>query len=255
MKLFILIFLFMVSAYSFGNQTSTEQNEEVTKIVKINQLLELFEVDEWIDYVKRVKNDELIPAYFSYSEPSTFERNILIKYDLTGYASGIIKQFNKHLTTNELRASIELFKRPFLIKTLKKLDNISFDYSQIVSESKGNSLSDSRSNLIRSIYNLTSMQVIVDYEFKKYQLLVTHITKTKEILKNDKKTVASKDKVIELDPKRFMGLVIISINNELSKYKDVELAEFIRILKKSKDGQKSIQVYRTFNYLYSQKFI
>ena len=35
--------------------------------------------------------------------------------------------------------------------------------------------------------------------------------------------------LVELDPKRFMGLVLISINNELVKYKDVELAEFIRV--------------------------
>jgi hypothetical protein len=251
MKLFIFFFLFTISTYSFG----TSDNDEVTKIVKINQLLELFEVDEWIDYVKRVKNDELIPAYFSYKEPSEFKRKTLVKYDLSSYSTGINKQFNKHLSSNELRNSIKLFKNPFLIKTLKKLDNISFDYNQILSHSKGNSLSDSRTNLIKSIYNLTSMQVIVDYEFKKYQLLVNQIAKNKEILKNDKKTQNANMNLVELDPKRFMGLVIISINNELVKYKDVELAEFIRVLKVNKDAQKSIQVYRTYNYLFSQKFI
>jgi hypothetical protein len=255
MKLFILVLLLTSSTLCFGIRSGSQSSDDTKKLAGINQLLELFKVDEWISFVKLVKNDEVIPAYYTYEEPSKIERAHLINYDLKGYSKGIVNQFKKHLTNKEILASIKLFKRPFLVKTLKKLEKISFDYTQIQNESDGNTLTRSRSNYIESIYNLTSMQVIVDYEFNKYQLLVEQMSKKNEVLSNSKIKSTSVRSLIELDPKRFKSLVIVSINNELSNYKDVELADFIRILKLNKEALKSIQVYRTFNYLYSQKFI
>ena len=58
MKLFIFVFLFTISTYSFG----TSDNDEVTKIVKINQLLEEKEnqevlIDQMNDTINTLRNN------------------------------------------------------------------------------------------------------------------------------------------------------------------------------------------------------
>lgn len=251
---FTLLTIIFIFAIVHMPVASTSANE-TKKIVYINKVLDLFEVDEWIDYVRRVKNDEIIPSYYNFQEPNALEKKRLIAYDLAGFENGVNKQFNKLMTNSELMGSVDTLENPFIIKVLKRFDHIELDIQKVMEATASFAISERRKNLIESIYNLTSMQAIVDYEYKKYTLMVERFNKTREILKTNKKLIGNQAQIELLEENRFKEYMILSLATQLKKFKEVELAEFIRVLSKSKDAQKAIQIYKTFSYMYAQKFM
>lgn len=243
MKLILLCLLFSTSVYS----------KEASKTVYINNLLELLEVDEWVSYVKRVKSDEVIPAYFVFKEPSEQRRKELINYDISNYEKGLVKQFNDLLKSSEIQQSIRVFENPFVIKTLRSINLLNWNYTSIINTSpidyKG-----SREGLLKSVFNITSLQIITDYEYAKYEAQLERYNNNREILQIQNSTKVDKNNMKLINKEQFKSLALVRLNESLLNYKNVEIAEFIRLLKNNKSAQKSIQVFKTYNYLFMKKF-
>ena len=219
--------------------------DETSKYLKINKTLFYLENSQWIDYIKRIKNDEEIPNYFSLKEPTPYEKKVLIRFNLASYEKGLRGKLDQVLSEVEIDEANKMLSNPFVAKIIKK---INYNYiKEIPLEKRAGKIHPKLRPLIISIYNILGHDSLVKLEhsafMKKYQQREKAraiLQKTNDILRDNPNHKYSLN--------RFREYYFLDLYERMRLLTIPELREFLRIVKKEKAFLKLNQVLLGFSY-------
>lgn len=232
---------------------------DATKFYRItNDVMEYLRVDQWIDYVKRIKTDEEIPTYYNYPTPSKAVRYYFKKFDIIGYENGLQQQFRKNISEAEMLSCHKVLQNPFVSKILnllffKTMDNTNFSRQVILA--KDIKISDERKPLIKSIYNLLMYSVMADHMLKTIHATENEKEEIRKVLDQDNKSIKTnaKGEVIRTKKESVEHVFYTKINTALKNIKPNELRQFVTFIK-GKSTQKVLGLYNTYDYFFMYKY-
>lgn len=240
----ILLSLFLFSSISLGNETS--------KYIQTQHSINYLKLDEWIDFVKRIKNDEPIPPYFVYKNLDETNKLILLRYNLANFEEGLKKQLNNTFTELEISEANQILRNPFIIKLNTDIEFNYAGFSEINKFQPDKNLEGNRLTLLKSIANILGIKTIFNHEFNKYDLKLKERIKLEKILETSD-SINNLEPFYKLSKKDFMLSGYHNLNFYLKRYKNGELREFIRILNGKKSIQKLLQAVNLYNYFYMEE--
>ncbi len=255
MKLIILLIVFFqFSICSFASDKKDKLIYQVLErigvlefsnnIKKIKKYNSIAEIDE-LDYQLKWYYENLKSWYF---------------FDEVDYEKGLIKKLDKNFKFSELEDIHKMLLNPFVVKMLSTLvtkrDIFRFHHRSILTDSGVATSAAKRYAIIKNLYLLHGMSIQKEVMEKRQNEYVSSGRTIVGIVnrKNGEKLFINplklKKRLAESE-KYFINY----LGEELIGYRHFELKEYLRKMKKSIVGQKFIQLYTNYHFLYMTKYL
>lgn len=237
---------------------SVNAADEVEFYRMTNDIFGYLRIDQWIDYVKRIKTDDDIPSYYNFDMPDDKTNSYYKKFDIIGYESGLKKQIVKNISHTELTIAHGKLKNPFTAKILNILLNkekTSLNFARRVLLAKDEKIATDRVNLIESIYNLLAYKSMADHMLKSIHAEEKQAEEISKLLQKDNEniTVQKAGKYQRTKMKDVKKVFLVQINKALKSVSINEIRQFINMLK-DESIQKIVGLYNTYDYFFIHKF-
>ena len=215
-------------------------------------------LDQWIDYVKRIKTEEDIPTFYQFESPTDQIKSYYRQFDILGYDAGLKEQMMKQFSLAELKDAHKTLQNPFVTKILNLLfsKNIKgIEFPQRVILAKDYKVDEKRLPLVKSVYNLLLYQTIVDQMIKVIQKEEKNSVEADKIIQQDNENTKTKldstrAKIVQDDVEH---VFLTQIDQSLQNIAVNELRQFVNILK-NKSTAKLVSLYNNYDYFFFYKF-
>jgi hypothetical protein len=243
-----ILIVFSISSYSLDE----------TQVYRLtNDIFGYLHIDQWIDYVKRIKTDEEIPNFYNYPPVSKETKYYFKKFDILGYEEGLRKHIAKNLTASEIQSAHDVLKNPFIAKVLKSLflkKKEEGNFQKQVLLARDIEVSNERRPLVKSIYNLASYSPMADHMLKTIHASEKEQREIQKVLQKDNQNISMAQTSIASTKRTEVEHVFhVKIDKALQNYKINELRQFIALINKD-SVQKFLSVYNTYDYFFMHKF-
>ncbi len=219
--------------------------DETSKYLKINKTLFYLENSQWVDYIRRIKNDEEIPNYFSLKEPTPYERDVLLRFNLPSFEKGLRGKVDEVLSENEVSKANKLLSNPFVSKIVKQ---INYNYiKEVPLEKRAGKIHPKLRPLIISIYNILGHDSLVKLEHSAFMERYEEKEKARAILQKTNDILRSNPNQ-KYSLNQFREFYFIDLYERMRLLTIPELREFLRIVKTEKEFLKLNQVLLGFSY-------
>lgn len=223
-----------------------------------SDIMGYLKIDQWIDYVKRIKTDDQIPKYYGYPALDDKTKSYFKKFDIIGYESGLKKQLVKNISLEELTNAHQKLKNPFTSKMINILLNKkknSLNFQRRVVLAKDIKISDERKPLVESVYNLLSYNALADHMFKTIAAQEKLDGKLNKVLQADNKDAPNEQNKNGMNTKmpEVKHVFLAQIHMALEKTGLNEIRQFVQMLK-DKNVQKVVSLYNNYDYFYLYKY-
>lgn len=231
--------------------------DETQRYRMTNDIFGYLHIDQWIDYVKRIKTDEDIPNYYNYPPVSKETKYYYKKFDILGYEEGLRAQITKNVSGADLQAAHKVLKNPFVSKVLKALflkskQEVNFERQVLIARDE--KVSAVRKPLIQSVYNLVSYKAMSDHMFKTIQANEKEQKEIEKVLQKDNENIImSKNNDVSTKRSEVEHVFHIKIDTALEKFTENELRQFVGMIKKE-SVQRFLSVYNTYDYFFVYKY-
>lgn len=248
-KILTFFFLFLCLGASAVDETQLYRLTE--------DIFGYLRIDQWIDYVKRIKTDEEIPNYYNYPPLDKETSYYFKKFDILGYEEGLKKEITKNVKAAEIQKAHEILKNPFVSKILNLLffkQKEEGNFSKQVILAKDVKIAKERLPLIESIYNLLSYQVMADHMFKTIRMGEKKAKEVQSVLdKDNENLLVSKSGVYMTKMDEVKHVFYVKIDTALKKVAVNELRQFVSFIK-DKSTQKLLGIYNVYDYFFIYKY-
>ena len=233
--------------------------DDATKFYRMTtDVMSYLRVDQWIDYVKRIKTDDEVPGFYNYPPTTKAIRYYFKRFDIIGYETGLQQQFIKNITEAELTESFKVLKNPFVSKVLnilffKTMEDSNF--SRLVLLAKDEVIEDERKPLIKSIYNLLMYSSMADHMLITIHANEQEAQEISKVLQKDNKSIATdaSGKVVRTKRESVEKVFYVKIDKALAKISVNELRQFVNLIK-GDSTQKVLGLYNTYDYYFMYKY-
>lgn len=233
--------------------------DDATKFYRMTtDVMSYLRVDQWIDYVKRIKTDDDIPGYYNYPPTTKAIRYYFKRFDIIGYETGLQQQFVKNISEVELTECYKVLKSPFVSKILnilffKTMEETNF--SRVVLLARDVKIEQKRKPLIKSIYNLLMYSSMTDHMLKTIHANEQEAQEISKVLQKDNKVIATdaKGNVNKTKRASVEHVFYVKIDKALKEISVNELRQFVNLIK-GKSTQKVLGLYNTYDYFFMYKY-
>lgn len=236
-KVICLFFLFSFSNYAISGDE---------KLLEFNKTLSFLNLNEWIEFVSRIKSDREIPAHFQFKKPSSFEMKVLRYYNLSNYKINLSKEGLRYLSLKEMKEANTILKNPFVVKVIKAIDYNYIQQKELYENS--GTMHERLRPLVISIYNIMGHDAIVKIEHEKFISDFARKMKVRKILKNSGRINLNQKKWTKYSLNQFREFYFLDLYKRIRILSIPELREFLRLVKNKKSFLKVNQVLLAFNY-------
>lgn len=249
-KLLTVLIIFMTFSLS--------ANDETKNYRMITDIMSYLRIDQWIDYVKRIKTDDEIPNYYNYPPVTKATKFYFNKFDILGYETGLHEQIVKHISDSDLEECHKVLKNPFVSKILnllffKSINNLRF--SRLVLLAKDEEVKEQRLPLIKSIYNLLMFSPMAEHMLKTIHSNEIQAENINKVLHKDNEHFSGniKAKLARTKWESVQKVFYLKIDQALRVISANELRQFINMIK-GKGTQKFLGLYNTYDYFFMYNY-
>jgi hypothetical protein len=254
-------------------------SDETQKYRLMNDIFGYLGIDQWVDYIKRIKTDDNIPTYYKYPPITEGQKAYFKKFDIIAFERGLKEQIFKNLDQSEMQKVHSILKNPFVAKTASQILMMPYtkekdgNIQKLLILSADRKITEERLPLIKSIYNLMLYKSISDHIYKQVQEIEQKEAQIQAILsqstskpeqgnegENENDNANEDDEQVEVRPvvnKTTISDVefvhLVQIDTLLEKVTLNELRQYVRLIN-DVGVQKFLGLINNYNYFYFYKF-